>query len=247
VNFSLLGIAIVELSQLRTNPVKALRMETRFLVTRKKSIGALGLIFIIMILTLWIIVPPYWRMKESIGPGGFPVGLTKEGYPWIGAKKPKLVISEFSDYQCPYCRQGHDEMRRLLGDYMNRIRLVHRHYPLDNECNEVITSPFHPYACRYARMAYCAQQQGHFWETNDYLFKNGRRKESVTLDEIASMIQINVGLLRECAKSEETTKAIERDLSTGRHLNIRGTPTYVIRERIYLGRIPPEVLSSALH
>jgi len=246
VNFSLLGIAIVVLSRLRADPVKALQMETRFLATRKTSIGTVCLIFIAMILILWIIIPPYWRMRESIGPRGFPVGITEEGYPWIGANKPILVISEFSDYQCPYCRRGHDEMRKLIEAYPDRVRLVHRHYPLDNECNEVISRPFHPYACTYARIAYCAQQQGHFWETNDYLFKNGRRQESITLDEIASVIHLNVGLLRECLRNNEATKAIEHDLSTGRQLNIRGTPTYVIREQIYIGRLPPEIISSAL-
>jgi len=246
VNFSLLGITLAELRQLKTRPVKALKADIQFIKIRKFSFMLLVLAPVVALIILWFTVPPYWRLKESIGPGGFPIGTTIEGYPWIGANKPKLVIAEFSDYQCPYCRRGHDEMRKLIETYPDRVRVVHRHYPLDNECNADITRPFHPSSCAYARMAFCAQQQGRFWEANDYLFKNGRRPEPVTPDELAASIKIDAGLLKSCAGSSTADSALQNDLSEGRFLNIRGTPTYVIGDKTFPGRIPPEVLSSSL-
>ena len=60
------------------------------------------------------------------------------GWHWIGATKPTVTIYEFSDYQCPHCLRGHEQMRKLLAQYPDKLRLVHRHYPLDHQCNPAI-------------------------------------------------------------------------------------------------------------
>jgi protein-disulfide isomerase len=174
------------------------------------------------------------------------VGTTPEGHPWIGAGEPVLVVEEFSDYQCPYCQKGHDQMRKLVQDHPDRVQLVHRNYPLDQSCNGQLKRPFHPYACQYAAMAVCAQKQGRFWEANDYLFSKGRRRKPVTVGELAWVTKIKADRLAECVDSQETARHIQHDLEAGRALNIRGTPTYVIGDRSYPGAIPPDVLSAAL-
>jgi protein-disulfide isomerase/uncharacterized membrane protein len=242
VNFSLLGTAFAEIRQYSKYPVKVLADELRSFATRKISLGLLGLSLIVIVVILWLAVPPYWHVEESTGPGGFPVGVTQEGHPWIGAANPKLIITEFSDYQCPYCRLGHAEMRKLIETYPDRVRLIHRYFPLDNACNEEITALFHPYACTYAYLAYCAQQQKQFWEANDYIFINGRRNEPITTRELASVLNLNENLLERCVSSPETKQAILKDLAEGRALKIRGTPTYVIDDQTYPGRIPQEII-----
>ena len=126
------------------------------------------------------------------------------------------------------------------------MRLVHRHYPLDHHCNPAVRQVFHPEACRYAVMAYCAQEQGKFWEANDYLFAHGRDRSPVSVEDLASGAGLDAEKLRACLSGDKARRAIQRDLAAGRALGVRGTPTFVVAGVTYPGRIPPEVIRSAL-
>ena len=201
---------------------------------------------IVVLLICGAAIPPYWRIEAASGPGGAAVGLTPEGHPWIGGSEPVLEIVEYSDYQCPHCQRGHDEVRKLIAAHPDKVRLVHRHYPLDHHCNASIPQPFHPYACDYARLAYCAGEQEKFWEANDFLYAQGRRRQSVTAEEIASTIGLEIEPLRACLTGNKAMQAVQHDLDAGRALGIRGTPTFVIDGETYPGRVPQEVIDAAL-
>ncbi|HKJ40073.1 MAG TPA: thioredoxin domain-containing protein, partial [Anaerolineales bacterium] len=57
--------------------------------------------------------------------------VASEGYYGIGPEDAPIVIVEFSDYQCPFCKRWHDEVyQSLLNEYPGQIRLVYRHLPL---------------------------------------------------------------------------------------------------------------------
>jgi protein-disulfide isomerase/uncharacterized membrane protein len=241
-NALLLVTSFIELRRLELGPVESLVSELRSVRTRCLPLALFTGSFVVVILLLWVTVPAYWRIDLTTGPEGLSVGVTSSGYPWIGAVEPKVTIEEYSDYQCPYCQRGHEEMRKLIKAHSKTIRLVHRYYPLDQACNKLLDRPFHPFACSYARMAFCAQKQNRFWEANDFLFEKGRRKEEVSTAELASAIKIDSSRLAQCVKSQAAVTAIEKDLQSGQTLRIRGTPTFVIGERVYPGRIPDEVL-----
>ena len=246
VNLSLLFISLCEIRRFGFGPVSALKAEIGSLGRRWLALTVFAATGVIALLVLWLTVPPYWKLSATKGPGGLQVGATPEGHPWIGAKKPVLNVEEFSDYQCPFCRKGHDEIRKLVQKHSDRVRLVHRNYPLDQACNQQLKRPFHPHACRYAAMAVCAQKLGRFWEANDILYSRGREQEPVTVADLARASGIEANRLIECLRSEQTARQIQHDLEAGRALKIRGTPTYIIGERSYPGAIPPEVLKEAL-
>jgi protein-disulfide isomerase len=95
-------------------------------------------------------------------------------------------------------------------------------------------------------MAHCAGEQERFWEANDYLYKNGRRKNPVLPEEMAEAIGIDAEALRACMVSEDAKSAVLEDINAGRELKLRGTPTYVIGGQTYPGSIPEEVIAEAL-
>ena len=235
-NFLLIGIAFVELRRTGSGPLSAIRAELRSLTDRKMPALVYVTSFVAMLAILWVALPAYWKIEVSTGPGGLRVGTTPEEFHWIGARAPVLDITDFSDYQCPHCSRGHNEIRALIGKYPDKVRLVHRHYPLRR----------HPFAFLYSKMAYCAGRQGRFWEANDYLFENGQRREMVTQTELADAIKIDAAELAVCVESNPANQAVLNDLADGKALNIRGTPAYVIGTRVYPGRIPKEVIDSAL-
>lgn len=168
-------------------------------------------------------------------------GTDEHGLPYVGAKAPKLVITEFSDYQCPHCAMAHEQLRALVSAYPEAIRVVHRHFPLDNDCNPEIKQLFHTHACYYARLAICSALLGKFWVGNDYLFKHGRDEDSVAIDSFARAIEAPPETLRECLKNRADSK-LKQDVEAGIKLEIDGTPTFVIRGEKHMGALPADVL-----
>jgi protein-disulfide isomerase/uncharacterized membrane protein len=168
-------------------------------------------------------------------------GTDEHGLPYVGAVQPKLVITEFSDYQCPHCAKSHEQLRLLVETYPDAVRVVHRHFPLDNDCNPLIKQVFHTHACYYARLAICAASLGKFWVGNDFLFKHGQTETSVPIDAFARAISAPPDMVRECLKSQADAQ-LKLDVDAGLKLEIDGTPTFVIRGRKYTGALPEAVL-----
>jgi protein-disulfide isomerase/uncharacterized membrane protein len=246
VNFALLATSYEAVRRIGLTPLAALRDDMRSISAGPWPVATLAGTLALAAALLWATVPPYWRVEASTSPRGILVGETSDGHPWIGADRPTLEIIEYSDYQCPHCRRGHIAVRNLVEAYPDQVRLVHRNYPLDHQCNEIVANPFHEHACEYARMAVCARQKGRFWEVNDYLFARGYNRAPVSTRDLAVEIGLDAEAMAACVSGPAARLAVQEDLAAGRALGIRGTPTYVIGETVYPGRIPPDVIAAAL-
>jgi uncharacterized membrane protein len=236
VNIILCGLTIGELRQRGALPFSFFVKDLSFLRVNWRPFGIYICAFVTGAAMLWMLVPSYWLTEAATGPGGLLVGQSPEGAHWIGARKPTLEILEFSDYQCPYCLRGHAEVRSLVEMVPDKIRLVHRHFPLRS----------HPQAFNYAVLAYCAGRQNRFWEANDYLFTNGRRKTPVTAGELSAALRIEASTLSTCMAGDTARQAVADDVKTGRALGVHGTPTFIIGNKNYPGHIPESVFESLL-
>jgi protein-disulfide isomerase len=105
---------------------------------------------------------------------------------------------------------------------------------------------FHPYACGYALLAWCAGEQGRFWEANDYLFSEGLRRERVTARELGDVLQLDAAALSDCSRSDPARRAVQEDMAAARSHGVQGTPTFVVEGEVHLGMIPEELLSELL-
>ena len=236
VNFLLLSLAVLELRRLQSGPFKTLGMDMQAVADRRLPVSLYLASPVVLLAVAWGALPVYWNADIATGPEGLLVGKTTEGLDWIGARQPVLEIEEFSDYQCPHCSRGHQKVRALVRQHPDQIRLVHRHYPLKS----------HRYAFAYAVLAHCAGEQKRFWEANDYLYTNGRRKNPVRPEELAQAIGLNPEALSACMVSEDAKSAVTQDIAAGRDLKLRGTPTYAIGDQTYPGSIPENVIAESL-
>ena len=87
-----------------------------------------------------------------------------------GNPKAKVMIVEFSDFQCPYCKQFHDQSFAAIRDqYVStgKVRMAYINYPL----------PSHANAWPSAEAAMCSSAQGKFWQMHDALFASQSRWE----------------------------------------------------------------------
>ncbi len=201
----------------------------------------------IAVFLLAIFYPKYWVKPDMAAHQEQISGVTPDGHHWTGGNDAKLVIVEFSDYICPHCRRAHAYQRKLLSLNPGKIKLIHRHFPLDDACNPVLDTPFHPGACLMAQAAICAGRQGKFWEMNDYLFPNSRSVAQDTrknIESAAAGIVRDMAAFRQCLDSPGSKDELSKDINEGLQLKLNGTPSFVIDGKVHVGTIDPHIFKS---
>lgn len=146
-----------------------------------------------------------------------------------------ITIEEFTDFQCPYCGMAHRTILRVIKQYPGKIRLIHRDYPLDQDCHPRLNRPFHPDACRAAIYARCAAAQDHYWPYEHLLFENREQLSKDHLERYASRVGLDLDRLRTCVDDPSTRKAVVDDIREGIRRGVSGTPTLFVNGEKIVG------------
>jgi protein-disulfide isomerase/uncharacterized membrane protein len=219
-----------------------------FLLENKKITVGLLVVGITCVGGLVTAYPRYWVQEYDamVGPQGLPVGVDENGLAWIGANNPVITIVEFSDYQCPYCPQRHRDARALVKKYPTKVRLAHRHYPLDQHCHPRVRRRFHDQACRLATLTICAGRQNKGWQANDLLYSWPRRQPPPDAETFAEKLELDLEKLKECIQDPSVMDQIRKDIQAGIKLRIRGTPTFVVDGKKFVGRVPKKLVEKTV-
>ena len=198
------------------------------------------------LIALITFIPTYWQLELPPTTENIPMGITQEGHPWIGAEHPKLVITEYTDYQCFQCKKMHYFIRQLIARYPEKIRLVHRHFPMDQEFNPIVKAPFHVGSGIMALLAISAANDDRFWQMNDALFDIAGNHQNINIKELAQKVGIDFRHLTRGLNDRINRNRLQQDIISGLKLNINGTPAFIIDGKVYLAKIPPEIIEDAL-
>jgi protein-disulfide isomerase len=142
--------------------------------------------------------------------------------PGIGPKDAEVILVEFGDFQCPFCR------RHLLGAAQqireklvaaNRVRYVFLDFPIEAK---------HPLAARTAAAARCAEEQGKYWEMRNTLYTNQKALHELFLVEHAKSAGLDEAAFTGCLESGRHNAAIREDQAVGKSLGVKGTPTFFL-------------------
>ncbi len=153
--------------------------------------------------------------------------LRLNGSPSKGPANARVTVVEFSDFQCPACREMSKAIRAVLPQYP-QVRFVFKHFPLPQ---------IHPWAMNAALAAYCSYQQSpdFFWKFHDLVFDS---QDTIKPDnawerllEIAGQAGGDTELLRVCMTSPEAKQAIEASITEGTRLKVQQTPTSFVNGR----------------
>lgn len=188
--------ASILLAKTRTGPLKALGADLTILLSKPLLTGALILTAAASVGALYLFIPQYWQHPGWVELPSLPSGEDAHGCHWIGAEQPLVTITEFSDYECPYCRHAHKKMRLKAAEFPDKVRLIHHHLPLDQACNEDIKRPFHGRACEFSKAAECASREDKFWEMNDALFSTQETVASKDVDVERLAVQLGLDRIR---------------------------------------------------
>ncbi len=138
-----------------------------------------------------------------------------------GAEQATITLVEYSDFQCPACKQVSPLLDRLEDAYANDIRLVYRHFPL---------SSIHANAQLAAQASEAAALQGKFWEMHDMLFDrqdDWERREDPTplFITYAELLELDTEKFSQDLISDAVIARVQKDVSAGNTLGISATPT----------------------
>jgi uncharacterized membrane protein/predicted DsbA family dithiol-disulfide isomerase len=195
---------------------------------------------------LLIVTPRFYPKQEDViayGTQDIGTGRTQEGHNWIGAERAEVVIVEYSDYECPFCRKAHEILRQIVRERKDWLRLVHVHVPLDHSCNPMLRKPFHKHACDCARAAICADRQDRFWVMNDALFVRRCGLGASGLTTLAENLGLDARAFRYCMKEQATEDILQEDLAECRDVADEcrrmgrrfGTPTFIVGDQVISG------------
>ena len=142
----------------------------------------------------------------------------------IGNPNGRIVILEYSDLECPFCRVFHGTMHRIIKEN-NDVAWVYRHYPIPQ---------LHAKATREAEASECAWAQGGntaFWKYIDRVFEITPSNDGLAdaqLPQIAQYIGLDVTAFNNCLANGKYTKKVQDDVADGEAMSVNGTPSSFI-------------------
>jgi protein-disulfide isomerase len=156
--------------------------------------------------------------------------LSLEGAQFRGNLTAKVVLLEYSDFQCPYCgRFARETLPDLQRQYVDtgRVLLAFREDPLEQ---------LHPFALAAAEAAECAGRQGQFWKMHDLTFADQKHLDQATLHTHARAVGLDVAQFDTCL-TETGPAAVRADAKSAADLTVSGTPTFFLGLRQSDGKI----------
>ncbi len=148
----------------------------------------------------------------------------------LGDPMAPLKIVEFSDLECPYCKNFHPTMKRIMDEYGKKgeVAWIYRHLPIDS---------IHPKSRKEAEAAECAGEVGSnqkFWEFVDRLFEvtpSNNGLDPNKLFEIADYIKLDKEKFKECFSSGKYAEHIESNLQDAISSGADGTPYSILIDK----------------
>ena len=146
--------------------------------------------------------------------------------PITGSPAKKIILVEFSDFQCPYCAEAHKTIKEFMAKHQDEVTLVYKHFPLSN---------IHPEALPAAKAAWAAGQQGKFWQYHDALFTQQKQLgEQFYLDTAKNL---NLDLEKFNSDRQTAEKFITEDMILGESVGISGTPFFIMNGATFSGAV----------
>ncbi len=144
--------------------------------------------------------------------------------PFWGNPKAKVIVVEYSDFECPYCEKIQSDAQRIRREYKDKIKWVFKDFPLS----------FHQKARKAHIAVNCANQQKKFSEYQEKIFSAEFDLSIPSLLKAASQVGLNPSQFRECLSDRNgaISKEIDEDIQSGSQNGVGGTPTMFVNGKI---------------
>ena len=168
--------------------------------------------------------PPAVNAAPQLGSAG-DVDKLKEEDHVRGERNARILLIEYSDLECPFCKRFHPTAQQVVDTYNGQVAWVYRHFPLVQ---------LHSKAPKEAEATECANELGGndgFWKFTDKLFEvtpanNGL--DPAELPKIAAQVGLNEAKFKTCLDSGKYAQRVQDDLASGTKAGVTGTPGNII-------------------
>jgi protein-disulfide isomerase len=144
-----------------------------------------------------------------------PVGTS----PVRGPENAPVTLTEFADFQCPFCARNLPLVKQVLEAYPKDVKFVYKEFPLTS---------IHNHAMNASKAAVAAQRQGKYWEMHDKLFENFQNLAEDNIKKVAAEVGLNMEQWEKDYKSPEVDKQVQDDMRLAGQSDVRGTPTMFV-------------------
>lgn len=167
---------------------------------------------------------PFWATAEGWLADPARPGFNMAGDQYRGNLDAKVTVIEFSDFQCPFCKQHVEETQGALDEEFvdsGQVLWVFKHFPLS----------IHPQAPAAGAAAECAADQGKFWEMHAALFANQDRwsveDPNPIFEELAQELELDAAAFTACLEDGAVAERVTSDMAEGAPF-VQGTPTFIV-------------------
>ncbi len=151
--------------------------------------------------------------------------------PSMGSANPSVTVVEFADFECPICRQLHDQLKNLLPNYP-QVKFYFKDYPIEQ---------IHPWAKTAALAGRCAyiQKPAAFWKMYDGFYEGQDLISAANAwdkaVDFAGQAGLDPSAFKSCLASPEAAAAVEASVANARQLEVNSTPTIFVNGRRVVG------------
>lgn len=191
------------------------------------------------------VTAPTQNQPDTTQPAGKVKPVSKDDYIYGKADAPIMLI-EYSDYECPFCKRFHYDAKKLVDEYKGKVAWVYRQFPLS----------FHPNAQKESEAAECAGSIGgndKFWAYGDKIFERTTSTGTgFALDQLVPLAK-EIGLdekkFKDCLDGGKMAQKVQQSLADGQAAGIDGTPGNIFVTKngkpvLIPGAVPYETLKS---
>jgi protein-disulfide isomerase len=151
----------------------------------------------------------------------------------LGDPKAKVVIVEYSDFECPMCARIEPTIHQIMDIYKGKTRLIYKYYPLTR---------IHQNAMPAAHAAECAAAQGRFWPYHDRLFETqtawaSLQDPTTSFMAIAQEVNLDLSKFSACRADPQREIPIEQDVKEAQERQVTATPTFFVGDERLVGQV----------
>lgn len=151
--------------------------------------------------------------------------------PFKGTANAKVVIQEFSDFQCPFCSRVNPTVKQILDEYKGQVQVVWRNMPL----------AFHkdaPLAAEAAYEAFVQKGSEGFWAFHDKLFDNQKAIQRADLEKYAAEAGLDMAKFKAALDNHTHEAIVKADMAVAEKAGVRGTPAFTVNGYFLSGAQP---------
>ena len=154
--------------------------------------------------------------------------------PSSGNASGDVVIVDFNDYQCPYCKRAHQAVKQVVAAD-GKVKVIYKDLPILGEPSRIA-----------ALAALAAAKQGKHLAFHDALMETSAKLDRARILEIAASVGLDVALLEKDMEDPKFKQLIDRNMALAGALGVRGTPAFVIGDQFVPGAVDAAALKQLI-